>query len=66
MNKKERELKYQDFKDEIINTRARGGQYWENIVSCKLRIADKELGKDEANRLIRECKLNKDGWREER
>lgn len=55
---------FEDFKAEINNTRARGGQYWTNIVGCKLRIADEKLGKDEANRLIRECHLEKHGWRE--
>lgn len=56
---------YQDYKNEIINTRARGGEYWTNLVGLELKIAAETLGKDEANRLIRECKLGKDGWREE-
>jgi len=56
---------FEDFKAEINSTRARGGQYWTNIVGCTLRIADERLGKDEANRLIREYRLGKDGWSEE-
>ncbi len=56
---------YQEYKDEIIATRARGDQSWADLVSFKLRMADRNLGKDEANRLIRECHLEKDGWREE-
>ena len=56
---------FEDFRAEINATRARGGQYWTNIVGCTLRIADEKLGKDEANRLIRECYLEKDGWHEE-
>lgn len=59
------EKTYQDFKEEILDTKRRGGEYWHNIVSCTLRIADKELGKEEANRLIRECGLKKKGWTEQ-
>jgi len=58
------EKTYQDFKETILDTKRRGGQYWYNIVGNTLRIADKELGKDEANRLIRECGLLKKGWQE--
>ena len=56
---------FEDFKAEINAIRARGGQYWTNIVGSKLRTADEKLGKDEANRLIRECNLTKYGWSEE-
>ncbi|KKK53143.1 hypothetical protein LCGC14_3097740 [marine sediment metagenome] len=56
---------FEDYKAEINSTRARGGSYWANIVASQLRSADEELGKDEANRLIRECKLTKYGWVEE-
>ena len=58
------EKTYQDFKEEILDTKRRGGQYWHNIVGITLRIADKELGKNEANRLICECGLLKKGWQE--
>ena len=56
---------FREYKEEIEDTRRRGGEYWTNIVTSLLRQVDTELGKDETNRLIRECKLEKDGWREE-
>ncbi len=56
---------FTDFKDSINNTRARGGQYWTNMVGCQLRMASDKLGMAEANRLIIECKLKKYGWQEE-
>ncbi len=58
-------MNYQECKTRIEVTRSRGGSYWNNIVGSILRQAADELGKDEANRLIRECHLEKDGWREE-
>jgi hypothetical protein len=56
---------FEGAKTKIKVTRAHGGQYWTNIVGSILRQVANELGKDEANRLIRECKLEKDGWKEE-
>ena len=56
---------FKEAKTEIQVTRARGGEYWTNIVGCILRQVDAELGIAEANRLIRECKLKECGWQEE-
>ena len=54
-----------EYKTEINATRARGGQYWTNIVASLLTQADFDIGKAETNRLIQECELAKYGWREE-
>ena len=59
-------MKYQEYKTKIKVTRSQGGSYWTNIFGSLLRQVDEELGMDEANRLIRECHLEKDGWREEK
>ena len=58
-------MEYRQYKLEINTTRRKGGQYWSNIVACYLKDAAITLGKDEANRLIRECGLLKEGWHEE-
>lgn len=42
------------------------GPYFNNIVSSILKEVSDTLGRDEANRLIRECQLEKLGWREEK
>ena len=34
----------------------------QNLINFYLQRADKELGREEANRLIKECKLEKLGW----
>ena len=56
---------FKEYKEEINDTRHRGGQYWTNIVASKLKQADAELGAAEANRLIKECNLEKYGWKQE-
>lgn len=53
---------FKEYKEEINDTRRRGGEYWTNIVASLLKQADIELGQTEANRLIRECNLKKYGW----
>lgn len=58
-------MEFQEYKTEIKVTRAKGGQCWTNIVGSLLCQASEELGNGEANRLIRECRLEKDGWKEE-
>lgn len=40
--------------------------YSHNIISLCLMQIDKEYGKDEANKAIRELGLKKLGWREEK
>ena len=59
------EYTYEEAKTKIKVTRAQGGQYWTNIVGLILSHVAQELGDDKANQLIRECHLEKDGWREE-
>ena len=39
--------------------------YWDNIVSSALKEVAQDLGRGEANHLIRECNLRPLGWREE-
>ncbi|KKN76927.1 hypothetical protein LCGC14_0365790 [marine sediment metagenome] len=56
---------FKEYKGRINDTRRRGGQYWTNLVASLLRQADAEIGKDETNKLIRECNLSKYGWQEE-
>jgi len=56
---------YQEAKRKIKFHVRRHGHYWNNIVSSILKQATHELGKDEANRLIRECHLTDYGWEEE-
>lgn len=58
-------MKFEQYKTKIKVTRAKGGGYWSNIVASLLKQCANELGTDEANRLIRECGLEKDGWQEE-
>ncbi len=56
---------FSTYKADIKVAKARGGQYWTNIVGCILKEAADDLGDAEANHLIRECGLIKDGWQEE-
>lgn len=56
---------YKEAKDQINFYKRTRGACWNNIVASILGEVAEELGKDEANRLIRECHLEKDGWREE-
>lgn len=49
-----------------IRAAVRGrGPFWNNLVSCILRIVADDFGKAEANKLIEECDLKRLGWREE-
>ena len=58
-------MTYEEAKAQINVTRAQGGQYWTNIVASILKQVAMDLGDAEANRLIRECHLEKHGWSEE-
>lgn len=44
---------------------AHNGHYSHNIISLVLRAIAKECGKDAANSLIDECRLEKLGWKKE-
>jgi len=58
-------MDYEAYKVEINVIRQRGGGYWTNIIASLLRQAAAEIGKDETNRLIKECNLTKYGWQGE-
>lgn len=58
-------ISFEEAKTQITTVKRHGGTYWTNIVASILKQAANRLGKDEANRLIRECHLEKDGWKEE-
>ena len=55
-------MEFNDYKTKIKVIKSQGGQYWTNIVGSLLVEAATKLGPEEANRLIDECKLEKNGW----
>ena len=65
---------YEDICDDIgaqiVNKSGRGrfhglwGEYSHNIISCCLRIIDKEFGRASANQAVRDMGLKALGWQE--
>lgn len=61
-------ITYKQAKQQIRKQARVQRQYWNdeddflNVISSILKQVDKELGRDEANRLIRECRLARYGW----
>ena len=56
---------FEDAKTQINFYKRTQGEYWNTIVASILKQVAEESGSDTANRLIRECHLEKDGWKEE-
>ena len=56
---------FKDAKDQINFYKRTSGPHWTNIVASILKQVAEESGRDTANQLIEECRLEVHGWRKE-
>ena len=57
---------FDEAKGQINFYKRTGGPFWNNIVASILKQVAEENSTEEANRLIRECELERFGWQKEK